>query len=643
MSKVQATPACIIAAGQKKPLKICTSGWRRNSESGSMLDGERWTGLLGLFFLARQMKFTKMSLEDALQGKLREANLPLSQRCATIYLGHKPCKSCLDFLRCIKQLTGISVRTESGPVFSEHKRKRTFYPSDPNVDIAPKDQQAPKNNFDGDDSSDDENEARDKTKEINHDDDKDDGLQDEHEVEVDDAKDSLDVIDAILEEFPIGNVARPRTHDYHANDDHNEHDEDNDDDNEDKHANKDDTPLPPRLLPALNISVRSSPSPSISMASVLDSSVIDRRNLYPIYTSPSPRGGSAAPPSNWGKRSKPPVTPSFEAPDFTTSNLIDLEDEVRSTQVVNEQSYFFGTPSAPSEASIAGVAGNPTMRPPPPPRPGTVARTSNTGGNSRTEVHGTPDSPIILDNECQHSPGIQSTMFPSVRAERARAEQRNRVQQLSRHAAQPPVRTRFVIHSDAADSHRMAIERGASHQNKSLSNWDANERQRSSQAAQRPQPSDKQSSSSGLGISNTFCSPVVDLTVDVDLTNDDDDTPTRPRVDRSNTTPTTGMTNLYIHGQSSSLGSTISHYQSTFPTPTSHPRQQKSLPPPPPRPPRPVSRSRQRAPTAASKRCGIARSICRSGRSGRGTTSSTTTRPFPDLSGFIYDTESGWV
>ena len=50
LTSIQATPACIIAAGQSRPLKICTSGWRKIAETNSrMLDGERWTGLVRSF------------------------------------------------------------------------------------------------------------------------------------------------------------------------------------------------------------------------------------------------------------------------------------------------------------------------------------------------------------------------------------------------------------------------------------------------------------------------------------------------------------------------------------------------------------------------------------------------------------------
>ncbi|ERS98512.1 hypothetical protein HMPREF1624_05296 [Sporothrix schenckii ATCC 58251] len=418
-ANVQATPACLIPTGSNKPLKFCTSGWRKTAEPCSTsLDGARWTQLvrdfaraaefqltlsvrdspnsseripendgrydachaekkLGLFFLAHQMRFTMTGLGEALSGKLLEAKLPLYRRSARIYLGHKPCKSCSAFLRLIKRRTGIDVRAVPCPVLSEHARIRTFF--DAPVNNAGAFTSGPKNSDlnDGKSSEGDVSD-RGKTEGVEggksgddgddeaEDDDNDDDDADDDNIVMSDGYDTLEAAEDALAGFPLGNVTRPR----YTTPVSKLHEEE-----ESPHSGQvagleeggpeaeDDEPgLPARQpVPTANLSVRSSPSPSVSLASVLDSSVIDRRDRFPVYTSPSHRGGSAAPPSTWGARHKPPITPCLEAPDFGQhtgdySNNNDIGGVSSSWVAANQQSYFFGTPSAPSIMSESGPA-----------------------------------------------------------------------------------------------------------------------------------------------------------------------------------------------------------------------------------------------------------------------------------------------
>lgn len=50
----QATPACIVPAGHRTPLKICTSGWRRQAGQARVLDGELWTRRVRQFAAAAE-------------------------------------------------------------------------------------------------------------------------------------------------------------------------------------------------------------------------------------------------------------------------------------------------------------------------------------------------------------------------------------------------------------------------------------------------------------------------------------------------------------------------------------------------------------------------------------------------------------
>ena len=64
-STVQATPACIITTGSRKPLKICTSGWRKSTGPGSTnLNGEQWTQLVRDFAKTVDFQLT-LSIRDS--------------------------------------------------------------------------------------------------------------------------------------------------------------------------------------------------------------------------------------------------------------------------------------------------------------------------------------------------------------------------------------------------------------------------------------------------------------------------------------------------------------------------------------------------------------------------------------------------
>ncbi|CAK7222108.1 hypothetical protein SCUCBS95973_004729 [Sporothrix curviconia] len=701
MSSIQATPACIIAAGQKKPLKICTSGWRKITETNRlMLDGERWTELVrsfadkvgfhlhhsirdtpkvngrvpandGRYFAChaeKKMKFANIGLPEALKGKLMEANLPLSRRRGR------------DFLRCIRHHTGIDVRTASGPVFSESIRKRTFCSSVLNKPTSDQDtnQNKNQNKYEGDSSSDEEDDAQSKTKGKDDKENGSDGNSAEHgdgdDVEMADEADALEEIEAILETFPVGNVARPCTPVMRPKDsedglDENHHGADN-------KNNVNDVPLPVRPLPSSHVSVRSSPSPSISLASVLDSSVVDRRDLYPIYTSPTRCGGTAAPPSIWGDRSKPPVTPCLEAPELYS--LVDMDEGESAAPAHLRQSYFFGTPSAPSERSVvvatktnAPVSTAPVPAPPgqipPPPQP-PVRQTP--AHPPRNLVLGSPDTPIVVDDGFEPSTGAQSAVSPTFQVLLNRAERQNRAQRQKEYQHQqqrqlqanlPRARSSLEILSNAADTHHMADTRAVQH---------------------RPfvQLTTRRGNGGNRPLQTHGTVPVVDLTDDADdhiisgaripytqgiprpvATN-------RNASGRTNTTGNTnGWPNYYNYGQvcgpdsrsvnarwfpsamaaqdtdsdivePSSHSRPGSNARSVFASPASQAPQQRPQPPTPVPPPPPRPR-----PTAASRRRRIAQPLARrGGRRGRRASPGTRgLRPFPDLSTFIYDDDAG--
>ncbi|CAK7231894.1 hypothetical protein SBRCBS47491_008084 [Sporothrix bragantina] len=722
LTSIQATPACIIAAGQTRPLKTCTSGWRKIAETNAqMLDGERWTGLvrsfaetvgfhlhhsirdtpkvsvrvpendgryvachaekkLGLYFLAKQMKFANIGLDEALKGKLMEASLPLSRRQARIYLGHKPCKSCSDFLRCIRQHTGIIIKTVSGPVFSEHIRKRTFCSGNFNTKTLAKKTVVNQNNYDGDGSSSNDDEVKGKK---NNKDDNDESQENEEtvhdnedEIEMADEMDPLEAVEAILETFPVGNVAHPHTPIIRPTgdvDDNNNFSDDKDEEEDnaqnDNDNDNDEVPLPAQYLPTSHVSVRSSPSPSISLASVVDSFVIDRRDRYPIYTSPTRCGGTAAPPSIWGERSKPPVTPCLEAPEFFSHEDMCEEAAGLSTQLANEQSYFFGTPSAPSERSVAMAANADApaadaLRVDPNPAHRQALQTPV--NRPRTQALGSSDTHIMIDDGCEASPGAQSAVSPSFQVLLDRAERQNRArkhiqQQQQRLEVDPPRARSLAIPSDAAHIRRVSDARAVQHR-----------------AAFNPAQmvnGGPQTNRKRQGIDNAPYRPRQSLgqTPIVDLTDDNDTRPTQrvaPSYSQTRFGPSgsnaqkNSNTGIYVYGQSS--GTTAATHGVTgrwFPTAvaarvtdpdiielSSHTRSSSNSPSvfaspacqaPQPRP-TPVTHLPQRSwPTAASRRRSIARPVRRNGRVN--SSSSRGTHPFPDLSTFVCDTEAGWV
>lgn len=66
-SKIQATPACLIANGTATPIKICTSGWRPTPGCGLNLNGEKWT-LFVRDFCAKIEFPLKLSIRDTPQS-----------------------------------------------------------------------------------------------------------------------------------------------------------------------------------------------------------------------------------------------------------------------------------------------------------------------------------------------------------------------------------------------------------------------------------------------------------------------------------------------------------------------------------------------------------------------------------------------
>ncbi|KAL1891962.1 hypothetical protein Sste5346_007306 [Sporothrix stenoceras] len=436
-SRIQATPACLIANGTSTPMKVCTSGWRKTPADGLNLDGEKWTKLvrdfcavsnftlrisvrdtpksservpeneyrydachaekkLGLYFFGKQMQFANMRIRDALDGQLLNAGLSDRRLGARIYLGHRPCKSCLDFLEHIRSMSGIYIKAVSCPVFAEHTRTRVFFngtstitgsfgggggPPDKNDKIkslfgtdghgSSSDEED--NDADDDDAAVKAIKARrsgDEADASSYEGDDDNEIVMSGDVE---SPDLLDAADEIIAGLPVGNIIRPRSpRSPCLSPTHRPRPlpnvmtpirreplivpERQEEDSDSESRSPEPSVREQGVSAAVSVrsSVRSSPSPSFSLASVLNSSVIDPRDRFPEYTSPSRRGGSAAPPSIWGARHKPPTTPCLEPPDFgarqgnTTGGT--NNGGVSSSWVAadNELSYFFGTPSAPS-------------------------------------------------------------------------------------------------------------------------------------------------------------------------------------------------------------------------------------------------------------------------------------------------------
>ena len=267
-----------------------------------------------------------------------------------------------NFLMFIRQRTGIDVRWSKCPLFNEHKRDRTFRPG---IALAPTRNPAAittgaKTALARDLEDDTESEAeapaqqqQHRSRDVNDADDANADADDDAILESVEVDDNLDDLEKIIETLPVGNVTRLRKQRTPG-----EARECRENKKETATGDRDRAAMPP---PALNntsrISVRSSPSPSISMASVADSTIADRRMRYPTYSSPSRREDSVAPPSVWGGRSKPPVTACLEPPDDFWGAVGDDNEMVTPSQPKYGQSYFFGTPSVTSTQPLIEETG----------------------------------------------------------------------------------------------------------------------------------------------------------------------------------------------------------------------------------------------------------------------------------------------
>ena len=522
----------------------------------------------------------------------------------------------------------------------------------------------------------------------------------EDSLEMTDKLDPLEAVEAVLETFPVGNVVRPRTPATGSKTDEDNKDSGYDKNNEETDAS--DVPLPTRPLPASNITVRSSPSPSISLASVLDSSVVDRRDRYPVYTSPSHRGGTAPPPSIWGERSKPPVTPCLEAPDLCMYNpeaMDEHEVTQQSTRMANDQSYFFGTPSAPSEQSVAGAAHananadantdtdtntSAAMAHAPQHQATAQARARQMPVNrARLSPVGSSDTPIMIEDEDEHHAGALSAVSPSLQVLRARAERHHRVQtqqrQRQRQANLARAQSFLEVPSDncrITDARKLQTHPTARQTAQTaLQTSSASQPTRQTWGVSQEWPSSSRYAGSttlyrpAQGVS---LAPFIDLTDDGDKNKNKNDhdgressqaRPTYAQVrsgrmdintanrnktnnddDDDDDDDNTGGSYIYRQRSGRVFGSVFgsaSAPRSHFASPASQlPRQRPQLStpaaPPPPR--------QRRRPTAASQRRGTARPINRRGGWGVAASSDQSTRrPFPDLSTFIYDNEAGCI
>ncbi|KAB5557850.1 hypothetical protein GE09DRAFT_1220997 [Coniochaeta sp. 2T2.1] len=145
------TAACITPGDSLRP-KICAvSGWASTSSDG-LLDGEKYTQivrdmaeilgidlkkhcydtpgggspeeregnvgrfnashaekLLGAFWVCEQLIFAFGSLDLSRLHQLKDLNLPPHRQSASLYLDHRPCIPCRQFLAAIQYATGIKI------------------------------------------------------------------------------------------------------------------------------------------------------------------------------------------------------------------------------------------------------------------------------------------------------------------------------------------------------------------------------------------------------------------------------------------------------------------------------------------------------------------------------------------------------
>ncbi|EFW99898.1 hypothetical protein CMQ_216 [Grosmannia clavigera kw1407] len=440
-TNIRATPACLIPAGSSTPIKFCSSGWRPQNEPYNILDNGKWTELnaslpaatgdgfvidnsqLGLFFLTQQIRHAKIPLNDALQGRLLQENLPLCRRRAKIVLGHKPCKNCLDFLKLICRRTGIDVRTESCAVFDRHVKLCGFY------EIQPKQQ-----------DSGPQAKELDSSKNI---DSSDNESQDDEQTAQKHTQNGWESCtrESSLEEEPVFFSSQRRGRpavSIHSD----SGEEDSESVKELSPGNVNDEPELP--LPALQyrlgrMSVFSTPSPSLPESSFPGSSPVPRRLRFtPVSASPPRFGGTGAPPAHWGPCGKPPPTPCFVAPASAEKNSTISETVVEPSlsnssvmpSMAPQVSYFFASASPEPAAGQAE----------PPSSSGTEAQMGT--AQQPVELLEVPETPLLAER--RPPPSFQSRLRENMPPPQYPARPTQRLMQ-------PPPRPVTPVRNESAD------------------------------------------------------------------------------------------------------------------------------------------------------------------------------------------------
>ncbi|KAK1835148.1 hypothetical protein QBC39DRAFT_171587 [Podospora conica] len=84
---------------------------------------------LGLWWVYRVLRSLLKTKDISRMGELRGIKLPPRMACATVFLNHKPCQPCLDFLDEINRITGIAITTREIPYIAVTDRpKVAAYP-----------------------------------------------------------------------------------------------------------------------------------------------------------------------------------------------------------------------------------------------------------------------------------------------------------------------------------------------------------------------------------------------------------------------------------------------------------------------------------------------------------------------------------
>lgn len=109
---IQATPACLIATGNRKSLKICTSGWRKSTGPGSTnLNGEQWTQLVRSFSKTVDFQL-KLSIRDSPKSSER---IPENDGRYDACHAEKKVKTCIFLLYFLTYPLTISSPSSSSP------------------------------------------------------------------------------------------------------------------------------------------------------------------------------------------------------------------------------------------------------------------------------------------------------------------------------------------------------------------------------------------------------------------------------------------------------------------------------------------------------------------------------------------------